>query len=169
MTADVSGIWEGTREFGTAPAYEVDPEPLEIKYLSNWHAWRDAKLTITSQDEYRKVGTGTGRFVSLVSTVSGQFTGSGYLDPTPVSGFVDDTGLVKLIFYEDSSLRDTIFIGRLTRRGLVRDISGNLMYRTGPGPGGGAWVSYQFGTLSVKKFGLDFSDRVYMVNSVHIF
>jgi len=179
MPADISGIWEGTLATETAPAYQAYDGAYggrrEIRQLGGQPAAAlyDVKLTITSQDEYRKFGTD--RFVTepLVSTISGQLYNFGRESSTPVSGFVDDTGLVKLIFYHSSSLDDTTFIGRLTSRGLVRDISGNWMLRVAAGPGGGAWtwawINYYFGTLSVKKVGLSLSDHAYIVDYGHVF
>jgi len=115
MTADIGGIWEGTLATETAPAYQAYGGRREIRQLGGQPAAAlyDVKLTITSQDEYRKFGTD--RFVTepLVSTISGQLYNFGRESSTPVSGFVDDTGLVKLIFYHSSSLDD--WRGRGTR------------------------------------------------------
>jgi hypothetical protein len=138
VTEDVRGIWEGTHGWGAAPAYEayggaVDGFDLDLDIRRTTDVQQgknDVKLAITSQDNYRKFGTAPG---PLVSILSGQLD---YIDPnvsTPVSGFVDDTGVVKLSFYWSSSRDDLTFVGRLTSRGLVRDISGNLMIRVTPG------------------------------------
>ena len=74
MTADIGGIWEGTLATETAPAYQAYGGRREIRQLGGQPAAAlyDVKLTITSQDEYRKFGTD--RFVTepLVSTISGQ-------------------------------------------------------------------------------------------------
>jgi hypothetical protein len=175
MTEDVRGIWEGTHEWRTAPAYEayggaVDgfDLDLDIKRTNDIaQADNDVKLAITSQDNYRKFGTAPG---PLVSIVSGQLD---YIDPkvsTPVSGFVDDTGVVKLSFYWASSRDDLTFVGRLTSRGLVRDISGNLMIRVAPGT---SWTdrfaSYYFAKLSVHKPGMSLSDHAVIVDYGHVF
>jgi hypothetical protein len=173
MTADVRGIWEGTLVTETAPAYQVYSGPFGeprkvIQILGSGPRLYDVELTIKSQDEYRKLETGE----PLVSTVSGQLD---YIQigSTPVSGFVDDTGLVHLIFYNSSSYGDRTFIGHLTSRGFVREISGNLMGRGAEpphdGPWAWAWINYTFSTLSVKKLGLSLSDHAYIVDYGHVF
>jgi hypothetical protein len=168
MTEDVTGTWEGTVVTETAPAYQVYSGPFGeprkvIQILGSAPVLYDVELTIKSQDDYRKFETGE----PLVSTVSGQ------LDSTPVSGFVDDTGLVHLIFYGPSSYGDLTFIGHLTSRGFEREISGNLMGRGAEpphdGPWAWAWINYTFSTLSVKKLGLSLSDHAYIVDYGHVF
>jgi hypothetical protein len=105
-----------------------------------------------------------------VSIVAGEIA---YLErgtSAPVSGFVDNSGLVNLSIYESSPRQDRILIGRLTHRGLTRDISGNIMHRVAAGT---SWedryASYYFGRLSVKNDGFGLSDRAYIVESRHVF
>jgi hypothetical protein len=168
VTADVRGIWEGTLVTETAPAYQVYSGPFGeprkvIQIVGSAPRLYDVELTITSQDEYRKFfETGP-----LVSTVSGQLHYVG-IGSGPFSGFVDDTGLVHLIFYTSGSFGDQTFIGHLTSRGLAREISGNVMGRGADppheGPWAWAWINYYFSTLSVKKPGLGLSNNAYVVD-----
>jgi hypothetical protein len=172
MAAIISGIWNGTVTTETFPAYQAYGGafggPKTIVQLGGQPAAtiRDVNLAITTQDEYRKAATG-----ELVSTVSGQLYD--VVASTPVSGFVNDTGVVKLTFYNYSLLSDATFIGRLTGYGLMHDISGHLMNRTAAGtnrePWAWAWIDYYFGMLSVKRLGLNLSDRAYIGNDKHIF
>ena len=168
MTADVRGTWEGTLVTDTAPSYQAYSGefgvPLKIiRLVGGTSRLYDVELTITSQDEYRSSGT---------SIVSGQLHYIG-IGSNLFSGFVNDTGVVHLIFYNSDSFSDQTFIGYLTSHGLERAISGNVMVRGADppheGPWAWAWINYSFSTLSVKKPGLGLSNDAYLVDYGHVF
>ena len=176
MTEDVTGTWEGKLVFGRlAPAYEAYGgaydgygHDLYIKEAGDLDEEHEVKLAITSQAGYREFGTLPGPR-PLVSIISGQLD---YLErySDPVSGFVDSSGLVKLCFYIADPRGDRAFVGQLRQRGLQRDISGKVMFRTGPGTG---WneqtTTYLFATLNVQKYGISFDERAYTVDYGHVF
>jgi hypothetical protein len=94
----------------------------------------------------------------VAALLSGQLDGFAY-HPIPVSGFVDDHGLVKLSFFLPTVITDWNFSGRLTARGFLGDISGNwtrMMWSDG-------WFLHHLGTLRVKKPVRRF-DRAYLVS-----
>lgn len=168
MNADVSGIWEGTLHTHTAKdtaVYNSYSGPLEIRERLGGGPPQifNVKLSIASQSEYTHFGAGYfGEFRPRVSIISGHLYGydqSFYL--TPVSGFVDDAGLVTLSFLSPHYEAWT-FSGRLTVRGWRGGISGNWTQTSSSPP---TWVIQEFGTLSVTKLGLwlDLSDRAYLV------
>jgi hypothetical protein len=205
MIPDVTGIWEGDRSWTDAYATRVELGHREIRDLYpipvRTQIDQDAKLTITTQDrrtfappaEYTtrwirtnsQISSKTGElFATDVSFISGQLQ-TVYkalshikLDTTPVSGFVDETGLVRLTFYSPNPWEDSVFIGRVGRTSrLVRYISGYLMYRRWSGVftdtmaasqvgagyneyeqnyedywrPGWEWINNYFGTLNVYK------------------
>ena len=89
----------------------------------------------------------------------------------PVSGFVNDAGLVSLSIYQSDPRGDQVCVGRLTHSGLTREISGNVMIRVAP-PGTGwpdLFTSYYFGRLSVRNNGIGANDRAYTVDYGHVF
>jgi len=150
MNADVGGIWDGT----------IDTDGLEHfqGLQGDADGWGGPPSTdritlwITSQGDYKDFGYG-----QVVSPISGQVDGLEQYS-NPVSGFVDDRGLVKLIFYGSSPVVDWTFNGRL-RAGIIRsDISGNwtrMSWSNG-------WFLYQVGTMSVQRRGFIVTDRSYL-------
>jgi hypothetical protein len=173
MTEEVTGIWEGRLDTMTAPPYAAyggtygGPREIRGSGGPQENVPYDARLTITSQGDYRKLGTKE----RWVSTISGELEYVNIKSSDPVSGFVDDSGMVNLIIYNYWSLSDCTFAGLLTTRGLVRDISGNLLSRRSEWPGDAAWgwIDYGFGTLSVKKYGLNVDYYTHVVNYGHVF
>ena len=186
MTEDLTGTWDGIFSSGAAPGYTAYggnfdfPGPdLEI-HRDNEGPTKDygVRLVIASQGAYKQFGTpqqfGAGPF-PLVSIVAGEIAFLEHETSAPVSGFVDNSGLVSLNFYWSDPRVDQVFVGRLTHHGLTRDISGNWMYRVSPGPGGGPlspldiYSTYHFARLSVRnnEFGPD--DRAYTVDYGRVF
>lgn len=165
MLADVSGIWEGTLETETAPAYAAYGgrygPPLEIRSsVGGRKTSFDVTLTIDSQAPYRSFGTGP-----LVSRITGQLdSDSGFANL--LAGFVDDTGLVKFSAYE-SAFFDSAFTGRLSPHGGLREFAGTWASRRGSLED--YWVTYSFGTLRVRKFGRQVRDSVFRSESRHVF
>jgi len=102
----------------------------------------DITLSITAQSVYAHYGHGyPGVFQARVSVVSGHLN-----DLTPLAGFVDETGLVKLSFMSSGDDAST-FSGRLTATRVLGEISGICTY-TGVDS---VTVIQQFSTLHVKK------------------
>lgn len=165
MLIDVSGVWEGTLQTETAPAYHVNGAgygpPFEILSSVGGPASREAvTLTIDSQGPYRSSPLGP-----LVSRFSGQLdTYSGRA--TLLAGFVDDTGLVKFSDYS-SGYFDSAFTGRLSPHGGLRDLAGTWSWRTGLLEQGS--FTYSFGTLGVRKYARELRDRAYRSESRHVF
>ena len=167
MAAYVEGVWSGTRASDTFPAYNAYGGafggPKEIRALGNGTPGevQEVKVTFTSQGEYRKLAPG-----DSVSAVSGQLSFGSATDA--FIGFVSDSGLIKLIFYDGGSFSDTTFIGSLSQRGPMHQISGHLMGRMAAGPNSEpwawAWINYHFGTLTVTKFAVNLSDRAFLRN-----
>ena len=177
MTDDVTGTWEGKIVFGRlAPAYEVyggayegdHRDPYLVKTGDLYEEY-EVKLTIAAQAAYREFGT-LPIPPPFVSIISGQMDYlARYSDP--VSGFVDSLGRINLSFYNKAPRADRAFVGHLTQRGFQRDISGKVMFRTGPGT---AWndqtTTYIFATLSVQKYGINLNEeRTYTVDYGHVF
>ena len=175
MAEYLTGTWEGIDSTGTMPAYAAYGGALDgfdldlgIHRTSDIPARDfDVRLVIASQGAYKQFGAGP---FPLVSIVAGEIA---YLErgaSAPVSGFVDDSGSVNLSIYESSPRDDRVFIGRLTHRGLMRNISGNITYRVAAGTSWAErYTSYYFGRLSVKNEGFGLDDRAYIVESRHVF
>jgi hypothetical protein len=141
MTEDLTGTWEGIYSTGTAPSYSAyggafegfDRDPRIQRADNVAAADHRVRLVIASQSDYRKFVPNR---APLVSIVTGQMDYFVWDMSAPIGGFVDDSGLVSLSIYKSDPRGDEVFVGRLTHRGLTRDISGNLMLRVTP-PGTG--------------------------------
>jgi hypothetical protein len=163
MLVDVSGIWEGTLETETAPGYSVFAayDALFKTYVgSPGPKYRDAvTLTIDSQGPYFRSPLNT-----RVSRITGEME-TEYDAHFLLAGFVDDTGLVKVLEYQSAS--ESAFTGQLSARGGLRDLAGT--WASSSGIPGQNLVTYRFGTLVARKFARELRDRVYGSESRHVF
>jgi len=177
MTEDLTGTWEGIYATGTARGYEAYGGPLDafdvdpkIRQTGDIVAAdHGVRLVITSQSAYKKFVTSRAPSVSIIAGQLEYLEVVGMSDP--VSGFVNDAGLVSLSIYQSDPRGDQVCVGRLTHSGLTREISGNVMIRVAP-PGTGwpdLFTSYYFGRLSVRNNGLGANDRAYTVDYGHVF
>jgi hypothetical protein len=185
MTEDLTGTWEGIYSSATVPAYtayggdfDYPGRDLEI-HRTDEGPTKDygVRLVIASQGAYKQFGTprqfGAGPF-PLVSIVAGEMAFLEAGTSAPVSGFVDNSGLVNLSIYWSDPRVDQVFVGRLTHHGLTRDIRGNWMYRVSPGSAGpfsspDIYSTYRFARLSVRNNGFGPDDRAYTVDYGHVF
>jgi hypothetical protein len=149
MIAELGGIWAGTMYTdglvhaqglkGGGGGWGGPPRTNRIT------------LSISYQGDYKNFGFG-----QVVSPISGQVDGLEW-HSIPVSGFIDDKGLVKLSFYGSSPHVDWTFNGQLRAGGIQGDISGSwtrMSWSNG-------WFLYQLGTMSVQKRGFIVT-RVYL-------
>jgi hypothetical protein len=156
MNADVGGIWYGTiYTDGLAHLQGLQGGagfggPPRTHSISLW---------ISYQGDYKNFGFG-----KVVSPISGQVDGLEWYS-IPVSGFIDDKGLVELVFYLGSLSEDWTFSGTLTVRGSRGDISGNW---TRMSWSNGLFM-HQLGTMGVQKLVLSLSDYAYIVEYRHVF
>jgi hypothetical protein len=155
MNANVGGMWYGTiytdgvwHLQGLVGGDEI-PGPPSTHSISLW---------ISYQGDYKNFGFG-----QVVSPISGQVDGLGWYT-NPVGGFIDDKGLLKLVFYLPSVSEDWTFNGYLTG-GSRGDISGHW---TRMSWGNGLFM-HQFGTMSVQKLVLSLSDHAVIVDYGHVF
>ncbi len=153
MTGDMVGDWAGTLRTETTPGYAVQSgghdDPLVVaRSIGAGPRVYAATLSIVTQSDYEKYYGG-----SLVSIISGSLTFYDRL--TPATGFIDDAGVIRLAFYENSDDAWTL-LGRLIRNPPDRTISGKYTETVKVPP----WVEYSFGTLSVTKLQLGLAERV---------
>ena len=154
MNANVSGIWYGTLYTDDIWHLQGLQGGDELEGRPRTHS---ISLWISYQGGYKNF-----YFAQVASPISGQVDG---LEKTiPVGGFIDDKGLVKLVFYLASPTEDWTFNGYLTG-GSRGDISGHW---TRMSWGNGLFM-HQFGTMSVQKLVLSSSDRAYTVEYGHVF
>jgi hypothetical protein len=148
MIAELSGIWAGT----------VYTDGLTYAQgLGNGEGWggpprtHRITLSISSQGDYKNFSVG-----QIVSPISGQVGGLEW-HAIPVSGFIDDKGRIKLVFYGTSPQVDWTFNGQLRAGGIQGDISGSW---TRMSWSNGLFL-YHLGTMSVQKRGF-IVNRVYL-------